>query len=190
MGNGALPARAGQRSAYRAVSIAENRAAFSLRRRRSLGFSKCRWLRTVLSVPSRSIFFFNRRRAFSTDSPFFSLISVKLSHFLSNGLWRGHHGRRFSSRAVEGICAGPNVNGQFRVDPIIQVLYWQCRHSVRMPMAPLGPICHDSAVGGGRSEASRGSASGNPRGPLSPRSFLRFSPAGRRRRSKLPTASL
>src|SRR5262252_8018999 len=57
--------------------MAENRAAFSLRRRFSLGFSKCRWLRTVLSVPSRSIFFFNRLRAFSTDSPFFNLISVK-----------------------------------------------------------------------------------------------------------------
>jgi len=66
------------KSAYRALNIAENRAAFSLRRRRSLGFSKCRWLRTILSVPSRSIFFFNRRKAFSTDSPFFSLISVKL----------------------------------------------------------------------------------------------------------------
>src|SRR5215471_553003 len=63
--------------------MAENRAAFSLRRRRSLGFSKCRWLRTTLSVPSRSIFFFNRRSAFSTDSPFFNLISVKLIHFLS-----------------------------------------------------------------------------------------------------------
>src|SRR5262249_53884344 len=58
--------------------MAEKRAAFSLRRRRSLGFSKCRWLRTTLRVPSRSIFFFKRRRAFSTDSPFLSLISVKL----------------------------------------------------------------------------------------------------------------
>ena len=67
------------------VSIAENRAAFSLRRRRSLGFSKCRWLRTTLRVPSRSIFFFNRRRALSTDSPFLSLISVNPSHFLSGG---------------------------------------------------------------------------------------------------------
>src|SRR6516162_6080164 len=57
--------------------MAENRAAFSLRRRFSLGFSKCRWLRTTFKVPSRSIFFFNRRRAFSTDSPFFNLISVK-----------------------------------------------------------------------------------------------------------------
>src|SRR5262245_38659460 len=75
--------------------MAENRAAFSLRRRRSLGFSKCRWLRTTLSVPSRSIFFFNRRRAFSTDSPFFNLISVKLTHFLSSptGI-RGLHGSR------------------------------------------------------------------------------------------------
>src|ERR1041384_1697927 len=65
--------------------MAENRAAFSLRRRRSLGFSKCRWLRTTFKVPSRSIFFFNRRRALSTDSPFFSLISVKILHFLSEG---------------------------------------------------------------------------------------------------------
>src|SRR6267143_2221831 len=63
--------------------MAENRAAFSFRRRRSLGFSKCRWLRTTFNVPSRSIFFFNRRRALSTDSPFLSLISVNPSHFLS-----------------------------------------------------------------------------------------------------------
>src|SRR6266545_8260668 len=56
--------------------MALKRAAFSLRRRRSLGFSKCRWLRTSFNVPSRSIFFFNRRSARSTDSPFFSLISV------------------------------------------------------------------------------------------------------------------
>src|SRR5438034_7390723 len=66
--------------------MAENLAAFILRRFRSLGFSKCRWLRTSFNVPSRSIFFFNRRRALSTDSPFFSLISVKLAHFLSNNL--------------------------------------------------------------------------------------------------------
>jgi len=71
------------RSAYRALSMAEKRAAFILRRRRSLGFSKCRWLRTSFKVPSRSIFFFNRRNARSTDSPFLSLISVKFSHFLS-----------------------------------------------------------------------------------------------------------
>jgi len=57
--------------------MAENRAAFSLRRRRSLGFSKCRWLRTTFNVPSRSILFFNRRSALSTGSPFLSLISVK-----------------------------------------------------------------------------------------------------------------
>src|SRR5947199_3909992 len=57
--------------------MALKRAAFSLRRRRSLGFSKCRWLRTSFKVPSRSIFFFNRRSALSTDSPFLSLISVK-----------------------------------------------------------------------------------------------------------------
>ncbi len=74
------------RSAYRALNMAEKRAAFILRRLRSLGFSKCRWLRTSLSVPSRSIFFFNRRSALSTDSPFFSLISVRSIHFLSGTL--------------------------------------------------------------------------------------------------------
>jgi len=63
--------------------MAEKRAAFIFRRRRSLGFSKCRWLRTSFKVPSRSIFFFNRRNALSTGSPFFNLISVKNSHFLS-----------------------------------------------------------------------------------------------------------
>jgi hypothetical protein len=40
-------------------------------------------LRTSFKVPSRSIFFFNRRNALSTGSPFFNLISVKNSHFLS-----------------------------------------------------------------------------------------------------------
>src|ERR1041385_7220811 len=63
--------------------MAENRAAFVLRRRRSLGFSKCRCLRPSFKVPSRSIFFFNRRSALSTDSPFLSLISVNRCHFLS-----------------------------------------------------------------------------------------------------------
>src|SRR5258706_2361129 len=78
--------------------MAENRAAFSLRRRRSLGFSKCRWVRTTLSVPSRSIFFLSRRRALSTDSPFFNLISVKSIHFLSKRPWDApcHHGRASS----------------------------------------------------------------------------------------------
>src|SRR6266581_1129125 len=66
--------------------MAENRAAFSLRRRRSLGFSKCRWFRTTFNVPSRSIFFLSRRRTFSTDSPFLSLISVNTFHFLSKDL--------------------------------------------------------------------------------------------------------
>ena len=89
--------------------MAENRAAFILRRRRSLGFSKCRWLRTTLSVPSRSIFFFNRRRAFSTGSPFFSLISVKSIHILSADLgtragldWPG----RSSSVELERLFSG------------------------------------------------------------------------------------
>jgi len=62
--------------------MAEKRAAFILRRFRSLGFSKCRWLRTSFKVPSRSILFFRRRSALSTDSPFLSLISVTVCHFL------------------------------------------------------------------------------------------------------------
>src|ERR1022692_3576317 len=83
--------------------MAEKRAAFSLRRRFSLGFSKCRWLRTTLSVPSRSIFFFNRRNALSTGSPFLSLISVKLIHFLSRRLGRhGLHGTRIRLSQGQG----------------------------------------------------------------------------------------
>src|SRR2546423_4032078 len=75
--------------------MAENRAAFSLRRRRALGFSKRRLSRTALSVPSRSIFFFNRLSALSTGSPFFNLISVKFTHFLSRRPGcGGHHGPR------------------------------------------------------------------------------------------------
>ena len=75
--------------------MAENRATFSLRRRFSLGFSKVRRWRTILSVPSRSIFFFKRRNALSTGSPFLSLISVKLIHFLSRRLGtHGLHGAR------------------------------------------------------------------------------------------------
>src|SRR5262245_62496722 len=70
-------------SAYRALSMAEKRAIFSLRRLRSLGFSKWRRARALFSVPSRSTFFFNRRSARSTGSLFFSLISVKIVHFLS-----------------------------------------------------------------------------------------------------------
>src|SRR5258706_16412268 len=58
--------------------MAENRAVSSLRRRRSLGFSKCRLARAAFKVPSRSTLFFKRRRALSTASPFLSLISVKL----------------------------------------------------------------------------------------------------------------
>ena len=90
--------------------MAENRAAFSLRRRRSLGFSKCRWLRTTFNVPSRSIFFFNRRSAFSTGSPFLSLISVKT---LSLPLQRPRdtpdlHGRR--SRLVRQYRVGGRRN--------------------------------------------------------------------------------
>src|SRR5882724_10519945 len=94
--------------------MAENRAAFSLRRRRSLGFSKCRWLRTTLRVPSRSIFFFNRRRAFSTGSPFLSLISVKTIHFLSRTLESSGPERPVRSRksGAEGIFRAPGVNRQ------------------------------------------------------------------------------
>src|SRR5450755_839899 len=66
--------------------MAEKRATFSLRRRTALGFSNCRRLRTTLSVPSRSTFFFSRRNARSTGSPFFSLISVNaLTSFRGTG---------------------------------------------------------------------------------------------------------
>src|SRR6185503_2608951 len=102
--------------------MAENRAAFSLRRRRSLGFSKCRWLRTSLRVPSRSIFFFNRRNARSTDSPFFSLISVNSIHFLSRGQ-RGSGQTPMASPALRqgrddrkarrGVSMGKRVPGFF-----------------------------------------------------------------------------
>lgn len=78
--------------------MAENRAAFSLRRRRSLGFSKCRRVRATFKVPSRSTFFFSRRNARSTGSLFLSLISVKtLSHPLQGLLdSSGLDGRRSS----------------------------------------------------------------------------------------------
>ncbi len=56
--------------------MAWNLDAFILRRLRALGFSKARRFRTSLIVPSRSTFFFRRRKARSTGSPFFSLISV------------------------------------------------------------------------------------------------------------------
>src|SRR3954470_1085906 len=94
--------------------MAENRATFSLRRRFALGFSKRRLSRTAFSVPSRSIFFFNRRNALSTGSPFFNLISVKSIHFLSRKPgWNCLYGR-FPSwvRVVEGIFAQKKVNGQ------------------------------------------------------------------------------
>lgn len=56
--------------------MALNFATFICRRRFSLGFSKCRWFRTSFKVPSRSTFFFSRRNARSTGSPFFSLTSL------------------------------------------------------------------------------------------------------------------
>ena len=65
--------------------MAEKRAAFILRRRRSLGFSKCRWLRTSLSVPSRSIFFFQAPQRLINGFAFFQSdfgqkLSLPLSH--------------------------------------------------------------------------------------------------------------
>ena len=61
---------AGQSSAYRAFSIAANRAAFSFRRFLALGFSKRRRSRNCCKVCSRSSFFLSRRIALSTGSPF------------------------------------------------------------------------------------------------------------------------
>src|SRR5207245_4706471 len=63
-------------SAYLAFNIAEKRAALVFRRFLALGFSKRRWSRTWSMVCSRSNFFFSRRSALSTGSPFLSLISV------------------------------------------------------------------------------------------------------------------
>src|SRR5213594_1021527 len=63
-------------SAYLAFNMAEKRAAFILRRFLALGFSNRRCRRTCNRVCSRSSFFLRRRRAFSTISPLFSLISV------------------------------------------------------------------------------------------------------------------
>src|SRR3954463_3680288 len=71
--------------------MAEKRATFILRRFFSLGFSKWRWLRTSFKVPSRSMRFFKRRNAFSTDSPFFNLISVKLDSLPSKRLGAQRH---------------------------------------------------------------------------------------------------
>src|SRR5213075_352132 len=97
--------------------MAEKRAAFSLRRRRSLGFSKCRWLRTTFKVPSRSIFFFRRRRALSTDSPFLSLISVNPIHFLSKipGVTNVLHGQCSASVRTDRVfLKGEKSNGKKR----------------------------------------------------------------------------
>src|SRR6266542_5856175 len=100
--------------------MAENRAAFILRRRRSLGFSKCRWLRTSFRTPSRSIFFFNRRSAFSTDSPFVSLISVNADSLPLRDL--GAHGQSspvsaFKSGGKRVVLAGNRVNLQKQPGP-------------------------------------------------------------------------
>ena len=76
--------------------MAVNFATLSLRRFFSLGFSKRRWLRTSFRVPSRSIFFFNRRSAFSTGSPFLSLISVKTVSLPSQSAARGLNWRTAS----------------------------------------------------------------------------------------------
>lgn len=82
-------ARLDYSSERRARSIAVNLATFILRRRRALGFSKCRLLRTSFNVPSRSIRFFNRRSALSMGSPFLTLISVTRSDtpvYLTNSI--------------------------------------------------------------------------------------------------------
>jgi hypothetical protein len=98
--------------------MAQNRAILTLRRRFSLGFSKCRWLRASFSVPSRSRRFFNRRNARSTGSPFFSLISVNpFSHPLQNSAPPGlAAGRRFLSQAQNLVLPGRPVNGQNRAE--------------------------------------------------------------------------
>ncbi len=110
--------------------MAEKRATFILRRFFSLGFSKWRWFRTSFKVPSRSMRFFKRRNAFSTDSPFFNLISVKLIHFLpdrsgheATPAWRNRpfrardgDGRRNASRcqsAIFELFAGVGLVGGF-----------------------------------------------------------------------------
>ena len=97
--------------------MAENRATFSLRRRVALGFSKRRLSRTALRVPSRSIFFFNRRNARSTGSPFFNLISVKSIHFLSENTRAEQPSWRVPllGGAVKSIFGEEKVNGQKRI---------------------------------------------------------------------------
>jgi hypothetical protein len=62
-------------------------------------------LRTTFKVPSRSTFFFSRRNARSTGSPFFNLISVNATHFLP-GARQSAHGRvsQINGRAVWLSC--------------------------------------------------------------------------------------
>lgn len=98
-----------QTSAYRADNMALNFATFIWRRRFSLGFSKCRWFRTSLRVPSRSTFFFSRRNARSTGSPFFSLTSLtSRSHpFATSGRAPLPHGTR--SRSLPALPVGDPV---------------------------------------------------------------------------------
>src|SRR5262245_9485147 len=62
--------------------MAAKRAAFSLRRRTALGFSKRRRSRNFCKVRSRSSFFLRRRMARSTGSPFFSFTSVIIQNQL------------------------------------------------------------------------------------------------------------
>ena len=83
------------------------RARAALRRRFSHGFSKCRFARMSRMMPSRSSFFFRRRRAFSTDSPFLILTSVvtKTNHLLS-GVFPARAGLR-SRPAPHKIGADP-----------------------------------------------------------------------------------
>src|SRR5260221_11035920 len=103
--------------------MAEKRATFILRRLRSLGFSKVRLARTVLSVPSRSTFFLRRRRAFSTGSPFFCLISVKFSHILSNGLRNSTDKAHLvqSSRTERLFFPAPGVHLQFTASVLFRI---------------------------------------------------------------------
>src|SRR5258706_16425028 len=53
-------------------------AAFILRLRRSLGFSKCWWRRRSAMIPAFSHFFLKRRRALSKASPSFTLMPGNL----------------------------------------------------------------------------------------------------------------
>jgi len=55
-----------------------------------------------LRVPSRSTFFFSRRNARSTGSPFFNLISVNATHFLSGARMSAYRRARKWARSI--VC--------------------------------------------------------------------------------------